>query len=114
MKTPYGHECRYYYQDFHRGKSLQECRLVGNSATEPWRPELCRTCPVPGILWANACPNMVLEGRVVRRWLGLTRRVEVYAVCTLTATPVTEPHVGCGECHQHRPGAAMFDELRRS
>ncbi len=110
MKTPYGHECRYYYQDFHRGRSLQECRLLqANPNTEPWRPDLCKTCPVPGILRANACPNMVLEGRVARQWFGLKRRVEVYAVCILSAVQVTEPHVGCGECHKHRPGAAIFD-----
>ena len=110
MKTPYGQECRYYYQDFHRGKALQECRLIlANAKSGPWRPELCKTCPVPDILRANACPNLVLEGQVASRWFGLSHQVEVYAVCKLGMTEVTEPQVGCGECHKHRPGAAIFD-----
>ncbi len=28
MINPAGQECRFYYQDFHRGRSEQECRLV--------------------------------------------------------------------------------------
>jgi hypothetical protein len=42
---------------------------------------------------------MVLEARVVRRWLGLVRRVEVYAVCTEHQVEVDDPYVGCGHCH---------------
>ena len=109
VKTPYGQECRYYYQDYVRGRSTRECRLIGrNPASERWEPSLCRTCPVPAILRDNACPTMALEGQVVKGFLGLSRRVQVYAVCTLTATEVQEPRVGCGQCHQHRPGAAIF------
>jgi hypothetical protein len=106
MQTPYGQDCRYYYQDFYRGRSTQECRLLAR--TEAWRPGLCKTCLVPGILQSNACPNMVLEGRMAKRWFGLLKRVEVYAVCTLRSVEVAEPHVGCGECHTHRPGGAIF------
>jgi hypothetical protein len=58
---------------------------------------------VPAILRANACPNMVLEAEVARRWLGLVRRVEVSAVCTLTRSEVENPYVGCGRCHSHAP-----------
>jgi hypothetical protein len=64
---------------------------------------------VPAIVRDNACPNMALEAGVVKGFLGLTRRVEVYAVCTLTLNVVQEPRVGCGQCHQHRPGAVIFD-----
>jgi hypothetical protein len=110
MQTPYGFECRYYYQDFFRGRSTLECRLIGrNPASERWAPKLCRDCPVPAILRDNACPNMALEGKVARGFLGLMRRVQVYAVCTLSATEVREPRVGCGQCHQQRPGAAIFN-----
>jgi hypothetical protein len=35
--------------------------------------------------------------------------VEVFAVCTLSAAEVKVPRVGCGQCHQHRPGAAIFN-----
>ena len=111
VKTPYGFECHFYYEDSFRGRSTHECRLIGrNPDSERWQPALCRDCPVPAILRDNACPNMALEGRVVKGFLGLTRRVQVYAVCTLTVTEVQEPRVGCGQCHQHRPGAAILRE----
>lgn len=102
MRTPAGKECKFYYEDFHRGRSKQECRLIQrNPASEPWRPSLCNTCPVPAILRANACPNMVLEARVGRRW-GLLRQVKVQAFCLLVMEEVTEPMVGCGRCHEGR------------
>lgn len=100
MRTPAGTECCFYYADFHRGRSIQACRLIErNPRSEPWRPALCKNCPVPGILQANACPNMVLEGRVARRLLGLQGRVEVYAICTERHVEVRNPYVGCGYCH---------------
>jgi hypothetical protein len=100
MRTPADTECPYYYEDFYRGRSTQECRLVGlNPRSERWEPKLCARCPVPAIRRANACPHMVLEARVVRHWLGLVRRVEVYAVCTKHQVEVEDPYVGCGHCH---------------
>ena len=33
MRTPANTECPYYYEDFYRGRSTQECRLVGRN---PW------------------------------------------------------------------------------
>jgi hypothetical protein len=100
MRTPAGKECTYYYEDFYRGRAVQECRLIArNPRSENWRPDLCDRCPVPDILRANACPNMVLEARVTRRWLGLSRRVEIYAVCTEHHLEVKDPYVGCGHCH---------------
>jgi hypothetical protein len=51
---------------------------------------------------------MVLEGRVVRRWLGLVHRVEIYAVCTEHQVEVEDPYVGCGHCH---PQAAIVFEV---
>ena len=108
MRTPAGTECTYYYEDFHRGRSQQECRLIArNPASEPWRSSLCRTCPVPAILRANACPNMVLEARVGRRW-GLRRQVKVRAYCLLAMEEVADPMVGCGRCHEGR-----VESLRR-
>jgi hypothetical protein len=113
MITPAGTECRYYYEDYYRGRERQECRLIGqNPQSDPWRPELCKTCPVPGILRANACPHLVLEGRVGRRFLGLSRRVEVSAVCSKYLVDVREPHVGCGHCHEERPGAELFGQTK--
>jgi hypothetical protein len=102
MITPAGTECRFYYEDFNRGRQVQECRLIAqNALSAAWRPRLCFTCPVPAILRANACPNMVLEGWVGRRWF-LIRRVKVRAYCTLTRKQVDDPFVGCGHCHELR------------
>jgi len=109
VKTLYGQECRFYYEDYVRGHSTRECRLIGrNPDSERWEPTLCRACPVPAIVRDNACPNMALEARVVKSLFGLMRHVEVYAVCTLTLTEVQEPRVGCGQCQQHHPGAAIL------
>lgn len=108
MRTPSGTRCPYYYEDFYRGRSVQECRLIArNPRSEAWRPGLCAHCPVPGILRANACPNMALQAQVVRRWLGFVRRVEVYAVCTEQQVEVQDPYVGCGHCHPQT--ATIFD-----
>jgi hypothetical protein len=107
MLTPADTECPYYYEDFYRGRSRQECRLIDRSpVSKSWDPELCARCPVPDIVRANACPNMVLEADVVRRWLGLVRRVEVYAVCTKHQVEVENPYVGCGHCHPE--GTKLF------
>ena len=100
MRTPAGTECRHYYEDFYRGRSTQECRLIGrHRRSADWEPKLCARCPVPGILRANACPNMVLEAAAVRRWMGLVHRIEVRASCVEHDLEVTDPHVGCGHCH---------------
>ena len=104
MRTPAGTECPYYYEDFARGRSTQECRLVArNPRSDPWQPRLCAKCEVPAILRANACTHMVLQARVVRRWLGLVRRVEVYAVCAQHQVEVQDPYVGCGHCNPPVP-----------
>lgn len=102
MITPAGTDCRFYYEDFNRGRQVQECRLIAqNPRSAMWRPRLCQTCPVPAILRANACPNMVLEGWIGRRWL-LVRQVMVRAHCALTRQQVEDPYVGCGHCHEAR------------
>lgn len=100
MRTPAGTECLYYHEDFFRGRSVQECRLIArNTRSTSWQPSLCKHCKVPAIRRANACPEMVLEAQAVRRWLGLVRCVEVYAVCTKHQVEVENPYIGCGHCH---------------
>ena len=104
MRTPAGKECRYFYGDYYRGRDHEECRLL-NAASPPqkWAPELCFTCPVPEIISANACTNMVLEGQV-KRLLPFTKgKVQVKAYCTKTLRDVPEPQIGCGECHPLPP-----------
>jgi hypothetical protein len=100
MRTPAGTECRYFYGDYRRGRNHEECRLLEDSVPkQQWTPDLCRNCPVPAIQRANACPNIVLNGRVHKGILGIGRRVEVTAYCTLSEGPVSEPEIGCGKCH---------------
>jgi hypothetical protein len=100
MRTPAGTECRYFYGDYYRGRNQEECRLLmQNPEPQRWTPDLCRTCPVPSILRANACPHMILQARVARSLLGLRRQVKLEVFCDLSQKVVTEPQVGCGICH---------------
>ena len=101
MRTPAGKDCSFYYEDYFRGKQQRECRLIErNPDGGKWHPNLCKTCPVPGIQLANGCPHLVLEGKVASSFFGLRERVKVFAACTKTAREVKEPHIGCGECHE--------------
>jgi hypothetical protein len=100
MRTPAGTECKFFYGNYFRGRKQEECRLIGDQkAPHHWTPDLCQKCPVPGILQANACANMELTGSVKRTWLGLVRNVNVSAFCRLSRQAVSEPHIGCGQCH---------------
>lgn len=101
MRTPYGKECPYFYGDYYRGRSHEECRLIGNQPDKQrWTSELCKTCPVPGIVLANACENMKLHASIQSLPFGIRRRMNVKAFCTLVNGPVSEPYVGCGQCHR--------------
>ncbi len=102
MRTPYGAECRHYYGDFNRGRNIQECRLPRRDDAK-WAPDLCRSCPAPRILLANACPHLTFSGRIERGLLGLNRRMTVTAHCTKSDGPVAEPAIGCGHCHEDLP-----------
>jgi hypothetical protein len=111
MRTPYGQECPYYYADFNRGRNEQICQLAQASpASEPWIPEVCKDCPMPGIARANACEYMQLRGRVVKGFLGFGRKMIVEAYCTKVQRKVDEPQIGCGECHGDAQIAHLFNE----
>ena len=100
MRTPAGFECKFFYGNYFRGRNEEECRLLGKSSpSQTWKPELCKTCPVPGILQANACPNLVLHGEVTRQFPLLKRRVKITAYCVKSQVNVDEPEIGCGHCH---------------
>jgi hypothetical protein len=110
MRTPAGIECRYFYGNYYRGRNTEECRLIGNvPAPNHWTRDLCGKCPVPEILRANACPNIVLEGKVNPGLLGLFRGVKVSAYCTRAGKPVVEPEIGCGLCH---PLSSIFTDKK--
>ncbi len=99
MKTPFGKECPYYYADYFRGKSTQECRLIqANPSSDPWKPALCQSCPVPDILQANGSANLVLRARVSRSMLGLLQKVEITAHCREHHVEIANPKKGCDLC----------------
>lgn len=109
MRTPAGKECRHYYQDFHRGKNVQECRLIReNFESLPWRPGDCAKCTVPEILNANASPNLSLKVTVKTRLLGLGRTLEIEAFCDRHKIPIEDAFTGCPQCNAERPGLDVF------
>lgn len=109
MITPAGNECRFYYEDFYRGNSEQECRLIDkNPRSVSWEPKDCSNCPVPEILMANNSPDLVLEGLIKKGVLGMGRRVEVTAFCSRHLIDVDKPEAGCPQCALEKPG---FQEL---
>ncbi len=112
MRTPAGKECHFYYENFHRGRSTQECRLIQRNPNSPsWQPNDCSKCPVPEILLANSSPDLVLQATVRKGFLGFNRRVEVDASCSRHLIAVKNPQVGCPKCAQERPGLkALFDD----
>src|SRR5574337_1889685 len=78
-KRPAGKECKYFYGDYFRGRSVEECRLL-KAAGQTWSADLCQTCPVPSILQANACEFLQLRGSVTRPVAALfQRRVQIEA-----------------------------------
>jgi hypothetical protein len=98
MTTQWRPNCDFYFEDHVRGRDVQECRLLArNPIRQAWEIRLCRTCPVPRVLQANRCPNMIMEARIESRLL--RRRVFVTAFCTRVMHEVEEPMVGCGLCH---------------
>lgn len=109
MRTPAGTDCKYYYEDFHRGYNIQECRLVERDHdTLSWRPADCEKCPVPAILHANASPDLALKLVIKPRFLGMRRQIVVTASCLKHLCPVDDPHVGCLQCNNDREGLNLF------
>ncbi|MEI6290850.1 MAG: hypothetical protein WCP19_10490 [Chloroflexota bacterium] len=103
MRTPAGFDCKYFYGDYFRGRSVEECRLLKASG-DTWSADLCKTCPAPAIARANACQYIQLTGKVTRPFTAaFMRRVEVKAYCEKSNKTVSEPQIGCGECHPIPP-----------
>ncbi|MFQ5407242.1 MAG: hypothetical protein ACE5FI_02325 [Anaerolineales bacterium] len=109
MQTPYGAECSYYYEDFNRGRNVQECRLAIKSGTAGnWAAGVCRDCPVPSIQRANSCEYLLLEGRVSKGFIGFGRRMTISTWCRKMECDVAEPEIGCGHCHGDNPLLAQL------
>jgi hypothetical protein len=99
MKTPAGRECPHFYGDYYRGRNVEECRLL-DAQGQAWTPDLCRSCPVPDIARANSCQFLKLKVKVGRPITAVfQRRVQVSAFCEKSKRDVSEPEIGCGECH---------------
>jgi hypothetical protein len=109
MRTPAGTECRYYYQDFHRGRDLQECRNIkANPFSLAWMPSDCGRCPVPGILNANSSPDLELKVTVKSKMLGFRRYIEVTAFCLRHGISIENPYTGCPLDAEERRGLDIF------
>ncbi len=112
MRTPAGSECKHYYEDFHRGREIQQCRLNRlNPASLPWKPQDCAKCPVPDYLRANGNPDMALKLSIEKGFLGLGRTVRVSASCHKHLIEIKEPPIGCPQCNAERSDlASLFGE----
>jgi len=100
MKSPAGTECPYFYGDYYRGRSNEECRLIGNApAPGHWTRDLCEVCPVPRIARANSCEFMTLTASVNHGILGIGKKVVISAYCRKSNSDVKTPEIGCGICH---------------
>lgn len=98
MKTPAGKDCTYFYGDYFRGKSQEECRLLKDHNLS-WQPYMCQECPVPEIILANSCQHQRLTPNLKRPIFFQRPQVNINAYCLKTEQTVAEPRVGCGQCH---------------
>lgn len=98
MQTPAGKECPYFYGDYHRGRSVERCRLL-EAHNLDWYSDLCFNCEVPEIRKANACEHQSLKPRIEKPLFFMKAQVKVDAYCSQCECAVDEPRVGCGQCH---------------
>ena len=61
-----------------------------------WNPNVCNSCPVPGILRATNTRHLALEGTIKSRFL-LGNRMTVFAICTRHKQQLSDPRV-CPAC----------------
>lgn len=89
---------------------MEECRLLAHSSPPlKWKKELCFTCPVPEILLANACQELVLKPSLERTFPFFKQTIRVKAFCEKSKRHGFDPHIGCGECHP-LPAAFFGDD----
>lgn len=88
--------CRFYYEDYHRGRETLECRLPKSRDSLRWERKICDSCPVPAILRETDCAHLALEGTIRKRF-PLGARMEVFAVCTKHMAQLKDPR-HCPQC----------------
>lgn len=96
MKKPVN--CRYFYGDYFRGQEREECRLLAASPgnTRQWKRSHCDNCPVPALIIASNCRDLLLEAKIERKFL--SERVEVtFAVCARHMLELSDPNF-CPRC----------------
>ena len=111
MRTPAGKDCPHYHEDFHRGRNVQECRLVNqNPNSLYWKESDCKSCAIPEILNANASQFLELKLAIKPKLLGFGRQMEIKASCVKHGLDIEDPYVGCPKCNAERPGLNLFWE----
>lgn len=108
MRTSAGAECALYYEDFARGKNVQECRAAREAGSATWRPDDCAGCRVPAVLAANGSPWLTVAIRIPNKRFRTRRRVTATFTCSLHGGPLADPNTGCPTCN------AEADDLLRS
>ena len=104
MKTPNGKECDHYYADYHRGRDVQECRLVEkNPESKPWKPHHCQLCPVPDILRTTRDGSLKLDITIRDKWFGFKEEFRVEGWCSECFSEVPDPMKGCPNCSKSGP-----------
>ena len=96
MNKPFN--CRYFYGDYFRGQEKENCRLLEASPgnTRQWKRSHCSSCPVPALVVASNCRDLLLEAKVERKFL--SEKVEVtFAICARHMIELSDPHY-CPMC----------------
>jgi hypothetical protein len=90
--------CRYFYGDYFRGKEKEDCRLLAASPgnSRQWKRSHCANCPVPALIIASNCRDLLLEAKIERKFL--SEKVEVtFAVCARHMIELSDPNF-CSKC----------------
>lgn len=95
MSTKPPPNCKYYYEDFHRGREVSECRLPKSRDSLHWERGICDSCPVPELLRETNCAHLALEGTIRKKLF--SERMEVFAVCTKHLAQLPDGRT-CAQC----------------
>ncbi|MEZ4616258.1 MAG: hypothetical protein R2867_12255 [Caldilineaceae bacterium] len=94
--------CRYFYGDYHRGRNVEECRLLAANPDNqrPWRRQLCDSCPVPEIVITSTSRELVLEAEVKRKLIWDSVEV-TFAICQKHMIELADPRY-CPQCAEEQ------------
>ncbi len=94
--------CRYFYGDYHRGRSTESCRLLeqNTKSERPWKRKHCDTCPVPELLIVSNCRHLLLEAEVKRKFLRESVEITL-AICSKHMIELSDGR-HCPQCASER------------